>query len=253
MREDKPSESNTSSGWVEKAGRWMAGGYQPQPNSPQTSRGQGNSRTSEISVLVRDLRKLHREDIIEDFVDQWGRANQAEEKLYRVTEDLKAAQEMNSSLQEQIAGQNTDIRKAQETVFATLASAGPKAEDDDVIRGNIRAATKLWKQFAKRWALKHIDDIKDEDKAKELFDNLWADTEFAAHDGLNAKNNMNKAPYVLLNAELARFVSEFIIKAPFTAAFGLGRCDDGTGDSFATANALVSVYDLILKGAITVV
>ena len=248
MREDRPAESNTGPSWVERASRWVAGSP-PSPSSPQT--GRGNSRTSENEALVKILRKLRNDDLIMGYIDQLDRANLAEEKLRKAAQEFKNTQAM---MQDKIAGQSADIRRAQESVFATLASTGPKAEDDDVIRDNIWAAKKQWKPFARMWALKNLDDIRDKDEAKELFNRLWADTEFTAHDGLNAENNKAKAPYILLNAELARFINEWIIHAPFLPAFGLGRHrDDETGDPFETANALRSVYELILKRAIMAV
>ena len=126
-----------------------------------------------------------------------------------------------SDLQNRLKGQDVDVRKAQETVFALAASKVSRAEDDDIIRSKLKGIRSQWKVFAKDWAVKHMSNIKEENKSAidQCLSRLVEAAEDRSPDGFWSQQNASKAPTILLNAELARFLAKEIISQPFISAF----------------------------------
>jgi hypothetical protein len=180
-----------------------------------------------------------------------------EADLRQLQDEIERQKSTNESLLTQLEGQDSTVRKAQESAFAVVASSGPKAEDDDVIRSRLRNATSRWKQFAKKWASRSLADLREHniELLKPFFedlvhDKILAEDEAHSPNGIFEPPHDSIAPGILLNAEIARFVVIRLLDQPFTAAFTFGAVpepDSGstTGSAMQT---LHGIYHYILQG-----
>ena len=141
------------------------------------------------------------------------------------------------------------MRKAQETAFALAAINNSKAEDDDTVRSKLKGLRSQWKVFAKDWAAKHWSDINERPEINQLLAGLVEADERQSPDGLWASQNMGKAPSILLNAELARFLAREIILQPFTSTFAYSSEVNADVDNpCATMDTLNKLYKLDTLG-----
>jgi hypothetical protein len=189
-------------------------------------------------------------DLAESYLQYKYRAREAEARLENLEVENSHYQTQNDDLKHKIQVQDSDVRKAQDAAFAVVASTGPKAEDDDVIRSKLKSVTSQWKPFAKKWALKSFDELQGDrlEAAKPILEELVAPDEAESADGL-FERNANKAPGILLNAELARFVVRRLLENPFIAAFQPGVTDDTEALKPNTAQTLHAIYDYLKQGA----
>ena len=138
-------------------------------------------------------------------------------------EDFDALYNEKAMLEEQLSQQDQEVRKAQESAFALMASKSSRAEDDETVRSKLKAVRGQWKIFAKEWATASLDYIESKDRPAipQLIGTLVASNEVEASREITAPANRGKAPAILLNAVLARFVGQHIVQQPFISAFGL--------------------------------
>ena len=178
-------------------------------------------------------------------------------EVLQLQDEIETQKGMNETLMAQLEGQDFTVRKAQESAFAVVALSGPRAEDDDVIRSRLKTATSRWKQFAKKWASKSLVDLKDEhiELLEPLFEDfvhskILADDEGDSPDGIFERDHDRKAPSILLNAELARFVVINLLEQPFTAAFTFGAVSGSDSESTtgSVMQTLQSIYHHMLQG-----
>lgn len=184
------------------------------------------------------------------YLEAW---TESDREITGLHADLKAAHEANAELKSQLLKQDKDVRTAQETAFSLMASNVPKAEDDDTIRSKLGRVKSQWKMFSKDWAVKKLEDISDRDgpSVKMMFVPLIASDEDSAPDGIWTPRNRGRAPSILLNTYLARFIAEWIISKPFTAAFDFRSGTDETPtDPYVLVNALGALYDATKTGMI---
>lgn len=174
----------------------------------------GHPPMSQLEKLKMNVQKLDHRALEEECVAWSQRATSAEE-------EVRSCKDRLSELQSKFVSQDEAVRKAQETAFALAASESSKAEDDEIIRSKLRVIRNQWKTFAKEWAVKKSSSIKEEEwsKVDELFARLVGVDENQRPDGLWSKQSPGKAPSILLNAELARFLGKEIMSQPFISAF----------------------------------
>jgi hypothetical protein len=168
----------------------------------------------------------------------------AEAKIRDLEAQLGRCDDSRQDLLRQLQNQEIAVRQAQEQVFAVVASNGPRAEDDEVIRSRLKSVTSQWKPFAKRWALKSFKELQGRNLeiAKPMIDELVANNEAHSPDGLFEPQNDSKAAGLLLNAELARFIINRLLERPFIAAFQADTPENSTGLKVATDQALHQTY-----------
>jgi hypothetical protein len=178
------------------------------------------------------------------------RAHEAEARILQLEKEISNYQSANESLLHQLEDQDSAVRKAQESAFAVVASTGPKAEDDDVIRSKLKSVTSRWKPFAKKWAVRSFDELQGDrlEIARPIIEELVAPDEFKSSDGLFEPCNASKGPVILLNAELARFVVDRLLENPFTAAFQLGTTEDANASKTETDRTLHALYLYLRRG-----
>ena len=196
--------------------------------------------------------KWNHKKLLEEYVKLHGRKVDAEKTIIDLEKDLDFTELENAKLQEQLSRQDQDVRRAQESAFALMASNVSRAEDDETVRSKLRAVRGQWKIFAKDWALSSLNDVGDRDKAavQHLINRLIAPDEAQARDGLMTLANRGKAAAIFLNAELARVIGQQLIVRPFISAFGLGTSfDDSAKASLFTMNDLERIYNLSVNGA----
>ena len=208
-------------------------------STPGKTPGRARSRLEDLKLRAQDW---HRGEAFEECLKLCGELEQAEKKIWTLEEDHVTVRKEKSVLESQLACQDVDVRKAQESAFELMKSSVPKAIDDEVVRSKLKGVRAQWKMFAKEWA---AADIQDGEGTTALFDNLMAPDEKQSHDGLWHEQNKGKAAAVLLNAELARFIGDEIILQPFTAAFDYGtKQHDNLQPCSDTMEALNLVYHL---------
>jgi hypothetical protein len=214
-----------------------------------------------FSISRSDIHDIKQMNTHSETAESYLRYRYAAEKLQaevkQLQEETERQKSTNESLQIQLEGQDSTVRKAQESAFAVVASSGPKAEDDDVIRSRLKNATSRWKQFAKKWASRSLANLKEHnfELLKPFFedlvhDKILAEDEAHSPNGIFEPPHDSIAPGILLNAELARFVVIRLLDQPFTAAFTFGAVpepDSGstTGSAMQT---LHGIYHYILQG-----
>ena len=163
-------------------------------------------------------------------------------------EDFDALAIKNTMLEEQLSQQDLDIRKAQESAFALMAAEVSRAEDDETVRSKLKAVRGQWKIFAKEWATINFES-KDRPVVSQLIDSLTASKEAEVSREIMAPANRGKAPAILLNALLARFLGQYVIKRPFISAFGLEPPLTGSDESpQLTMATLEQIYKTSMKG-----
>jgi hypothetical protein len=190
------------------------------------------------------MQKYSHWETAERYLHWKHRAYDAEDGVLQLEKEISHYQDANESLLHQVQDQDSAVRKAQESAFAVVASTGPKAEDDDVIRSKLKSATSLWKPFAKKWALKSLAELQGDrlEIAKPIFAELVAPDEAESPDGLFELCNDSKGPGILLNAELARFVVNRLLENPFTAAFQFSTTEDANASKTETVQTLHALY-----------
>jgi hypothetical protein len=178
------------------------------------------------------------------------RAHDAEARMLQLEKEISHYQGTNESLLHQVQDQDYAVRKAQESAFAVVASTGPKAEDDDVIRLKLKSVTSQWKPFAKKWAMKSLNELQGDrmEIARPIIVELVAPDETESSDGLFEPCNASKGPGILLNAELARFVVNRLLENPFTAAFQFSTTEDANASKMETARTLHALYLYLQRG-----
>ena len=77
---------------------------------------------------------------------------------------------------------------------------------------------------------------------------LVAVDEDESPDGLFRQKNASKAPGILLNAELARFVVNRLLERPFTAAFGFDTSQEVDRSKANTMQTLHAIYLYLRRG-----
>ena len=188
-------------------------------------------------------------------IDELSKRDRDSEHTKEVIADLKQQLELSheqlSKLKELLSRQDSDVREAQESVFTLMASNASNAEDDDVICAKFKSIRTQWKKFAKEWTAKDLPVWTDEnrDVLSQLFQNLVAPDENKAPDGIYTKANRGKAPAIVLNAELGRFIGERVVQRPFIAAYGLSSRDADHHASSSFMRALENVYIEACKGS----
>lgn len=211
-----------------------------------------NSNSSAITSaqIAKEKQRYTHSETAERFLKYKQRTHEAEARAMHLENEIANFQGMNESLQLKVQGQDFAVRKAQESAFAVVASTGPKAEDDDIIRSKLKSVTSQWKPFAKKWALRSLQELQGEkfELAKPILEELVADDEYDSHDGLFQHKNDNKAPGILLNAELARFVVNQLLEKPFTAAFGFNSSQETISSNGRTSQTLHELYLYLRHG-----
>lgn len=155
--------------------------------------------------------------------------------------EVKSCRENISDLQSRFDFQEEIVRRAQEAAIALRASNFSMAEDDDKIRSKLNGIRREWKVFAKDWAVDDLSSIKgDGSGVDEMFARLVEADENQSRDGLLTSQNAGKAPSILLNAELARFIGQEIILQPFISAFGYAS----KTNAFKLMDSLNQLYEL---------
>ena len=237
-----------------KAGSTMTTGS-PAPAYPVTVQEPQHNRLIDLGQELEKVRRKtasgewDKNKLSQKVVEYCEWAAQLQHKRFALLKELNAKTDECLDLQGRLLHQDQDVRKAQETAFALMASNVSSAEDDNVIRSKLKRIRARWKTFARDWALKNVDDIQDKGEFMKLFDNLVAPDEHNSEDGLWEEKNKGIAPAILLNAELARFIAAEIVTRPFTASFGLGtKPDDTPEDTLTMMRALETIYDLSKKG-----
>jgi hypothetical protein len=195
-------------------------------------------------------RHLTFDEVVQMYRDQKRRGDEAEHRVQELKTELDRIRTVNNNLQHQIEDQDSAVRKAQESVFAVMATTGPRAEDDDIVRGKLKIVTSQWKPFAKAWAIRSVSEIKDEATPEwKIFADLVVPDEVNARDGIWEPENDAKAPSILLNAELARFIDKEIIRQPFIAIKGLTVPQQkGSIDLSTEPSTFQTIYERTKKG-----
>ena len=213
---------------------------------------QTDSTRSQINQHdMRILQSWSQGQLIDEIGKSWGRVQRRENKISSLEQALIAERRQNSELQDRLSSQDSDVRQAQESAFALMASSSSKAEDDDVICSKFKASRSRWKQFAKEWAAKDLPKTEEGITAiaSRLSPNLVASDEGQSADGLWSKRHESKACALLLNAELGRFIGQEIVQRPFTTAFDHGtETDDYTNGDPTVMRNLDMLYGEFLRG-----
>lgn len=128
--------------------------------------------------------------------------------------------ERNKQLQQELDEQNSQIRIVQEQCMRQIETRGfLRAEDDDVIRHKVQSCMNRLRSWAEKYAVTNSNDIieADQERATALLQSHMRLHEryvpfesvdfFWSHDSIG--------PSILLNAELARFVTKRIFRRPF--------------------------------------
>ena len=172
-----------------------------------------------------------------------------------MSKDISSLQEEITRLSHCLAKQDENVREAQESAFALMKSSATKAEDDSVVESKLNATRAQWKAFAKEWAVKLLSDVKEEWFAGEeslVKTAVSPGTDFP--NSLWSKNNVGRAPPILLNTELAFFIGREIVTRPFISAFGFGSEQDSSlGGTPNTMDALEKLYDKPRQGGQVIV
>jgi hypothetical protein len=241
LRKPKEEDHSSSGGWfswprstsvdVEKIG---SSGNNPGHNSADVQEVVNRYRNQPTNLAHKYLKYKHR-------------AREAEARVSQLEAEIDLYQGKTRSLIDQVQEQDSAVRKAQESAFAVVASTGPKALDDDIIRSKLKGAISQWKPFAKKWALRSLQDLEGDrlEAVRPMVEEHVAPDESDSLDGLFEQHNAGKAPAILLNTELALFIVRRLLSMPFTSAIGLGNGGPSGTLKNDTAQTLQSLYEYL--------
>ena len=207
--------------------------------------------TQRTDQLRKDLSRLSHQELVDAYADCMLERETEQTKNLSLYNEAEQSRQKVLDLEKRLAGQESVVREAQESVFALMASNTSMAENDDKICSRLRIIRMQWKNFAKKWASKSMADIRDEeDHSIRRLVNAWvAPDEDQSHDGIWAIGNNRKAPSILLNTVLAHFISEKIIGKPFTAAYNLKESAETLSyDDSIIMKSLDELYAIKIKG-----
>ncbi len=197
----------------------------------------------------RDLNSLSRHDTlgdeayfeIEDLRREFLRMERENERLTQVVADLDSD---NEYLQELLDEQESQIRTMQEQRFAEFGTGRGfmRAEDDETVRWKIQSCMKSLRSWATKYAVSHRKDIKETDEpvVRELFREV--SNHSAVSDGILHPQNDAIAPGIVLNALLAKFVTDNF-QRPFFCLRAISTSrDESFSNSAYISQAFHSVY-----------
>jgi len=148
-------------------------------------------------------------DVLEQRIQDLEQKIERKDKLIQKLEgDSSAHAKTIEELEDQLTQRESQIAAIQGQHFETLRGQGRNmAKDDEVVRSALQSCITGWRVWAKKYALKDIADLSE---IRHLLKSHLASN--------NAKFNREQAlrmNFMLLNAELSKFISDRIIRCSF--------------------------------------
>lgn len=200
------------------------------PSSPRDAF--GDEASYEIDHLRRECIRVIREN-------------------HRLSSMVSELDSDNEHLQVLLDEQESQIRTMQEQNLNLMdANRGfMQAEDDETIRRKIQSAMRSLRSWATSYALPHRHSIKqtEEEMTGELFRSNLIARKFITSDKIFSSYYEMVTPGIILNALLAQFVTDWIIKRPF---FGLGGVSTSRNDSANEAAQVSQAFHSVYQRAL---
>jgi hypothetical protein len=193
--------------------------------------------SKEYLVAIRE-----RDQWIEDLEDDFAKSEKRVRRLKREVSDLA---KQNEELQRQIQTQDSQIRSVQDHQLKNVEIKGfLRAEDDGSIRQKFRTMTSRWKAWARDYSIKALDHVSDADHPAAIQMYRY----HRVPEELLSPKNINIAPAIILNAVLARFLTNLIFHKPFfSLPNGLDMHGEPSKDLLNVSEAFSLEYERVQK------
>jgi hypothetical protein len=190
------------------------------------------------AIKERDQLILELEELDEDL----AKSEKTGRRLRREVSDLA---KQNEELQRQLQLQDSQIRTVQDHQLRTVEAKGfLRAEDDSSIRQKLRTMATRWKSWAKDYSVRSLEHVTDADHP----DAVKIYRSHTVPEELLSPKNATIAPGIILNAVLARFVTNFISRKPFFCLpDGLNNDGGQSGAQLNISQAFDSEYQRIRR------
>lgn len=159
---------------------------------------------------------LEATNVLEHCIQDLEQRVEKRDKLIQKLEgDFSAHTKTIEELRDQLAQRESQIAAIQGQHFETLRGQGMNmAKDDDDVRSALQSCITGWRVWAKKYALKDLPDSSD------IFRHLWK-SHLVSNNGKFNREHAARLGFMLLNAELSKFISDWIIQHTFLCLEGL--------------------------------
>lgn len=187
-------------------------------------------------------------------IEELQRESIKKEKANRaLSRDISRLSQYNAELEEELHLQNSQIRTMQEQRMRHIETRGfMRAEDDDIVRSKIQSCMRRLQSWAEYYAIAKFSHVKEADHplAKRVYQKTLVPDKAVEPGTFFPVYYDFVPPGIILNAELARYVTKHIFQQPFLC---LGNewvsSSDLTREPVNVSRAFDSVYQkLRLQG-----
>src|SRR5271170_6692549 len=149
-------------------------------------------------------------------IDELKRQNKKMDKAYqRLKKDFDELAADTEGLRRELSDRERQVAALQtEHLEMSRRMGSSQAEDDDIVRDKIKNCTSTWRQWAKVYAINDLSKVKREQRndVEVLFAASSAPGDQAAVSWIWSSEFGQSLPRMILNATLAKFIADTIIK-----------------------------------------